>query len=632
MWRSFQKSSAKTLAEAAILLTDVAVGATAAFGALLPPFLSAPPAPEDPSVESLEGRQLMSAAVLDGVLTIRSTGESDLVEIRESDGRVIVGINSESESFPTSEVESVQVIAKAGDDRVVVTGRPPAAPVLVYGGAGMDRVRGAVNLRVRHPSSPGGQDVNPPQTETDRAVLRPADFGAVGDGRADDAPALQRAIDSAPAGAVLRLDPLVYRLSAGLVIQKPIVLDGNGATLLLDTSDWPKNNAITIMSRLSATTQTFEQQIVAGQSTFQVSASGLRVGDDVFLELGQDEHDGSEQHFASLARVVARTDTSVTLDVQAPYDIRAGRLGNRITRVDSLAQDVAVRNVRFDNPPGRVIDASVSIFAARNVLIDGVRGRFTNLLNVADSQGVTLRDVRGELHRDHPAAGRLVTAWQSEAVLVADARVSTNADAPVVFAESHNRGLVLRDVQIDWLHDAPSAADVLHLTGGSTGTYADRLLVRNAHPVNLVLNGGQPSKYALGRVEVTGPVHALPLDTVAELTLQGVRYGPTQHVHKTIALSGGWTDHWIPLGTGAAKSFELHLSEGAALSHAFVLNADGQGFDAGPALAKGAVSLSAMIGADTPLNDRNTQWMLRLYTGPTMLPGGTLTVDFAYYL
>ena len=39
-----------------------------------------------------------------------------------------------------------------------------------------------------------------------------------------------------------------------------------------------------------------------------------------------------------------------------------------------------------------------------------------------------------------------------------------------------------------------------------------------------------------------------------------------------------------------------------------------------------------MIGADTPLNDRNTQWVLRLYTGPTMPQGATLTVEFEYYL
>ncbi len=67
------------------------------------------------------------------------------------------------------------------------------------------------------------------------AVLRPVqaklretvsvkDFGAVGDGVANDTAALQAAIDAAPSGAFLAFPPGNYRLTAELILKRPVAL------------------------------------------------------------------------------------------------------------------------------------------------------------------------------------------------------------------------------------------------------------------------------------------------------------------------------------------------------------------------------------------------------------------------
>lgn len=63
------------------------------------------------------------------------------------------------------------------------------------------------------------------------------DFGALGDSIADDAPALQRAIDQTPEGGCLHIPQGTYRINSTVLIHKSIVLQGDGAEksrILLD--------------------------------------------------------------------------------------------------------------------------------------------------------------------------------------------------------------------------------------------------------------------------------------------------------------------------------------------------------------------------------------------------------------
>ena len=86
-------------------------------------------------------------------------------------------------------------------------------------------------------------------------VFRPEDFGARGDGRSDDTAALQRCLDSAPAGAVVRLRTgAVYRIDSnyrpsrekvgGLRLKSGQVLELNGAELRALPSPHPHSSVV----------------------------------------------------------------------------------------------------------------------------------------------------------------------------------------------------------------------------------------------------------------------------------------------------------------------------------------------------------------------------------------------------
>lgn len=62
-------------------------------------------------------------------------------------------------------------------------------------------------------------------------MLSPRDFGARGDGTADDTAALVQWIDAIPAGGRAIMPPGVYCCSAPLVLDRPLTLDAWGATL-----------------------------------------------------------------------------------------------------------------------------------------------------------------------------------------------------------------------------------------------------------------------------------------------------------------------------------------------------------------------------------------------------------------
>jgi hypothetical protein len=57
------------------------------------------------------------------------------------------------------------------------------------------------------------------------------DYGAKGDGSNDDSAAIQKALDKEPAGTTLLFPPGTYDIDRSLHVDKPMVLDGNGATV-----------------------------------------------------------------------------------------------------------------------------------------------------------------------------------------------------------------------------------------------------------------------------------------------------------------------------------------------------------------------------------------------------------------
>ena len=204
-------------------------------------------------------------------------------------------------------------------------------------------------------------------------------YGAVGDGVTNDKPAIQAAINAAPDNATLVLDSgKTYLLASGLVIEKPLSIEANGATLLLDTSAYPQNETVYQQSPLSSTdTYTWTQAVAANQTTFNVAipTSNLEVGDAILLQLGQDPNDPNEPNYAAICTVTANTGSSITVDTPVPYAITQGNLPNEIQRIADLVQNDSIKDVNLDYVNGTTPDANIWLNITRNMSISDVTGK-----------------------------------------------------------------------------------------------------------------------------------------------------------------------------------------------------------------------------------------------------------------
>lgn len=582
-----------------------------------------------PVVEPLEGRELLAATLAGGLLSVEGTRRDDEIFFRTDrigGHRYVVTVNGKERKFLRDAVETVSFHAKKGDDRIIVRDRGDviSARVLASGGPGDDVLRG---YGVSPAPSVQLQDGS-------RPLVYAKDYGARGDGVTDDWGALQLAINSAPPGAVLVLEPRTYLLSTRLIIDKPLNIAGNNALLKAANV---MNYHLLLSSRLAEHSLTWSEPVTAGQDTFNVAVPQEQVaaGDMVFLEFGQDPNDPNEQHYTTLARVVENTGTQVKLDTPVPYDIQAGTFPNRITRAERLIEDVVIQNLHFGQVPGAYPWINVGVSHARNVTLENLSGRFTVAALVTDSQDVMVRNVTGELSRPLTFAGRVLSLWQTDRVTLQGARVRTNVDAPPVFLESVSRHTTVRELVVNWNHPDASSSDIFHVAGDSYGTFIDDVLIRNAGAVQLTGGGSQRGEVSFGRVTITGDAIAIPIDLVDDLTYKGRRYRTTSTFNSTVQLSAGWKDHSVPLFSGVIKRVFATLSDPTGVQGAFLLNNNHNGQDLVTVLQPGERTVLGGyqgLGANYPANNPAfPNYMIHLYTAADLPPGVTMKLEVEYY-
>ena len=639
-------------------------------------------APRQPAaLEALEGRRLLSAVLFsEGVLTL--TGDQDrnnILRVDYNGGQNLTAIaNGVYRTVPRNLVASVRITGGGGIDRIRVS-KALTAPTLivagpgndiVYGGAGADLIYGGdgndrLTGRAGKDKLVGGtgydtltgtrgvdimfQGADTPADPVDLPVIPPlpipdapppvqvADFGAKGDGVADDSGALQAAIDAAPAGATVNFAPGTYRLSRGLIVTKPLSMIGNDSLLLLDNGNVDRMRQISIVSRQSTTRSTWKQTIAAGEQTFNVRVplSEISAGDMVFVELGQDPYDPYMPNFSTVAKVIENNGTNITIDRPVPYAINTGTLLNRITRIESLAQNVTVKGFRFNHTDGTLPDAAVWVQQALNVQVEDVSGRTPILAIVVESQDVTLRNLSADVVFPHPQAGRLLSLWQTDRIQMFDAHVHTDTDQPVVFLESWCRDTMIDGLDIDWNVPTAGVSNVLHWGAGSYGIFADNVTVHNTAPIRFVGSGGTPADYAFGAVEVTGPLISLPANLTTKLTLGSHVLTEIDKVHKEVDIQSSAALK-IPLVSGALiRKVTVTLTNKTGVQSVLLQSALGQGTSLLPDLKNGeplVVAGAGAVGSSYLFNDLDgSEKSLYVFTGPGVVAGTHVSVDVEYY-
>jgi hypothetical protein len=249
------------------------------------------------------------------------------------------------------------------------------------------------------------------------ATRTAASYGAKGDGRTNDAPALQRMLDAMEPGDIATWDEArIYRIGKALVHSTPDTqLWFNGATLLLDTSNSPDNNHLVVTSTPARyrnpkhavkPVAEFDGKIDEGWLKLP-QAGGAPMTTPAWLALGVDPHDKNEEHFGT---IVLPGESRV----RVPYAINGTH--HKLFRIDRVCQRVLVKDLRVETAPGRVADANLRIDRARHVAVSGLRGHVTVGCLVADSEHVDLSDFDVDLTYTHQSGGRVIGGWQSRYV------------------------------------------------------------------------------------------------------------------------------------------------------------------------------------------------------------------------
>jgi hypothetical protein len=469
-----------------------------------------------------------------------------------------------------------------------------------------------------------------------RAGFYASDFGAVGDGVTNDAPALQAAIDAAPAGATLYLQAgKTYLLNAGLVVDKALNFEGNGATLLLNTSTWPQNETLLYRSAVSPTKYTWTQPVAAGQTTFQVAVpvSEIAPGDMIDLQLGQDPNDSTQPHYERVCKVVANTGSSITIDQPIPYDINQGTRVDSMQKITSMVENSTIRDVRFDYTSHGLPDTQVWIDRARNMTVQNLSGRFSIAALVTNSQNVSIDGIKGELKNVHSSAGRALNVWQSDNVSETNVDVTSDSTQPAVFLESWAHKVTVTNFriaysttqQLDW---------VFAVVGGSSGVYGDQIYIDNAGLAALVDSGGGPRPdYHFGTVTMTGPILHVPLDRIDSFRNGATVFSNPVHVDMTIPLSPGANGPMLPLVHGTIKSMTVIPSSTAGINMLYFLNQQYQGWEFSKSLVAGQPDVfTGSYGSVYPYNSlTGLDKYLAPYTSASLPTGTTLAVSIDYY-
>lgn len=169
--------------------------------------------------------------------------------------------------------------------------------------------------------------------------VSPTDFGAIGDGAADEAAEVQQAIDSTD--NIVDLGGLIFRCDSQLTVPSGVTIQ-NGT---LDFSNCPDNEYVIAEGTLGsgvALTADCDADDVAFDAA---SVAGLSVGDWVMLRAPLATYTGGGEVIGEVARVNDITSLTVGIDAQAEraYNVADEAQYRLITYVD----DVAILNVNF---------------------------------------------------------------------------------------------------------------------------------------------------------------------------------------------------------------------------------------------------------------------------------------------
>jgi hypothetical protein len=280
-------------------------------------------------------------------------------------------------------------------------------------------------------------------------------YGAKGDKVTDDYPSIQAALIATKEGDIFRLprypggQPRTYRISRGLVhTASRTQLLFNGNTLLLDTAQYPFNTHLTITSPIAREPIYWEENIKAGWYTPPFDHR------PAFIGLGTDPFDPAEEFYQVFLNTKS---TSVYLNKEI--------IGKRhsISPLKHITEDVVIKDFRADHTDTAIPDVNISFYRVRSVQLDGLTGRTTIGVSLADVQNALLSRIDVDLSdlrsRGHTASNRAISIWGSKDIRITDLTLRGDRSGGIM-VENQSEAIQFDSVKAsftsnkDWFGDA----------------------------------------------------------------------------------------------------------------------------------------------------------------------------------
>ncbi len=349
-------------------------------------------------------------------------------------------------------------------------------------------------------------------------------YGAVGDGIADDAAAIQRALNEAPIGSIVTLDPTkTYRISSTLVISRSVSLDGNGATLYLNPSAAGTTTFIDIRSQAGTETYGWSETVSAGQASFRanIPTSQIRNGDWILIALGEDPGNPGQAQYERLVRVVSNDGTTLVINRPVPFAVSAGALGNTIRKAVSAVKAIAVRNLVFDYATGVAPSSAIQAYGVNSLAISNVSGRLAGF-DLTACTDVRIQGVNGQLG-GRLAAVSLLKTQRCQDIEIRGGSATWEFNRPAISVEGWSRDVRVVDMSLTCVMSPAPLDSVFTIGEGSSQIQIDRVYVRTYSPANLV-RAEDARGVSIHDITLVGWYSNIPAARAASLTVNGVVY------------------------------------------------------------------------------------------------------------
>lgn len=388
-------------------------------------------------------------------------------------------------------------------------------------------------------------------------------------GGGDDATAIMAAVAASASGA-MHVNQGRFNLATALQITKSVSLrgDGRGSVLNLSASSFPSNQA-NISARGPAPSAT--EIVVAGaiahqQRVFNVDdTSGVSVGDDVFLSIGQDPYDPNEGLMRWFDIVEAKTSNTLTVRRGAPQACAEPSDFTGYAHKIWRQGDKAIENVVYENltmDKSALQDQMMVVERARNFAVRNVYAINNNGgLAVGACENGVIENVylRRSDFTQHATSGRAITCVGLYNVTFRNI-FTLDVDGIAIFIEGQNRQLRFENLTLNSGDAATIGTPIIHVVGGSTGIEFKNVHIYS-HALRGALNIGQLSQVRTEDWYFWTPTLFFPMaQHHGRFFYNNTLYTERRTVRRTYLAPASGTVEW-DLCAGLLASVRFHLSD-----------------------------------------------------------------------